>query len=139
LLLDVVLNTNTAGCALVGGGCGTSAHKGSDHDRCVNGTIALSAAERSSLSALDVAVTNDCSVRLGSAAAKVLSAYDDVIQPKGNSLGRAVTGSSVLDGQTGHADSIGTLDLCDDAVGRSASCNGSDQSDLLREIHIEKL
>jgi hypothetical protein len=79
-LLDVVLNTNTARCALVGRRCSTGAHEGSNHYRCVNGTIALSAAERGSLSAPDIAVTNDCSVRLGSAAAKALSVCGNAVQ-----------------------------------------------------------
>ena len=54
-----------------------------------------------------------------------------------NSLGRAVTGSPVLDGQTRHDDAICTGHLGDDSVRRSASCEGSDKGDGLGEMHFD--
>lgn len=138
-LLDVVLNTNTSGCSVVGRGSSAGAHESSDHDRCVNRAVALSAAERSSLSAGNVTVTDDGSVCLGTAAADILSVWDFDATLKGHSLGRAVTGSAVLDGQTRHGDSIGALDLSDYTVGRSAGRHGRNESDLLREVHFERI
>jgi hypothetical protein len=70
LLLDVVFNANTARRAVVDRRRGASTHESTDHDSCIDGTIALSATERSGLSTGDVAVTNDGSVRLGTAAAR---------------------------------------------------------------------
>lgn len=54
-----------------------------------------------------------------------------------NELGRAVTRSSVLDRQTRHGDTIGTSDLGYNTVSRGASCEGSNEGDLLREVHLE--
>jgi hypothetical protein len=72
LLLDVVFDTDAGGGSFVGRRRGTSAHEGADHDGCVDGTVALGAAERSGFAAGNVAVSDDGSVGLGSTAARAL-------------------------------------------------------------------
>lgn len=68
-LLDVVLNTYTARCSLVGRRSGTFAHEGADHDACDDGAVALSAAQGTGFSAGDFPVADDGGVGLGTAPA----------------------------------------------------------------------
>lgn len=76
-LLDVVLHSDATRCALVRRRCCTGAHKGGNHDRCVNGAVTLRAAERSCLTAGNLPISDDGSVGLRTAAAgRVVSLWE---------------------------------------------------------------
>jgi hypothetical protein len=122
VLWDVVLNTSGTGSTLVGRRrrCGTSAHESGDHDISVNGAVALSATKRSALAGRDLAVANDGSVRLGTAA-----------------VGRAVAGGAVSDGKTRHGNTVGAVHANNHAVSGGIGCQGGRNGDLLSEVHFE--
>lgn len=64
---EVVLNTDRVLGTAVGGG-GAGAHESLDHDRGVDGAVALGAAEGADLTGLDLGVTDDGGISLGAAA-----------------------------------------------------------------------
>jgi hypothetical protein len=103
--------TSTGSGSSTSSSTGTSTHEGGDGSSGVNGTATLSAAESRCLAA-HLLGTDDGSVGL--------RAREGVAR---------VAGSTVDDGKTGHVDTVGTLDLSDDTVGRDGAGKGSEEDD----------
>lgn len=104
--------------ATLGSGCATStSHEHGDSGTSVNGTATLGASKSRGLTT-HLAGADDGSIGLGTA------------ERRG-----AVTRSTVLDGQTRHGYTIGTLNLRDDTVGLDGGGNSSNGSE--RVTHLD--